>query len=259
MIPYFVVHSFSDVLFHGNPAGVCLLEQWLDEALMQQIAAENRLSETAFIVPDGDGYKLRWFTPTNEVDLCGHATLATAFVLFGELEYPHESVLFRSQSGDLFVHRQGESMVLDFPARPPESCEIPEQLVKGLGRELDEVYRSRDYLVVLESEDEVRSLDPDYEALAELDREGVIVTAPGEAVDFVSRFFAPKLGIPEDPVTGSAHCTLAPYWSKALGKPGLSARQISERGGVLACRVADDRVHIAGRAVLYAKGFLQID
>jgi predicted PhzF superfamily epimerase YddE/YHI9 len=226
---------------------------------MQRIAAENRLSETAFFVPDDDAYQIRWFTPASEVDLCGHATLATAYVLFHHLDYEPEVVLFRSQSGDLPVRRLGESMVLDFPSRPPAACNIPEALETGLRRSLHEVYRSRDHMVVFKTEEEVRSIEPDFEALAELDTEGVIITAPGDDVDFVSRFFAPKLGIPEDPVTGSAHCTLAPYWARVLGKNDLAARQVSDRGGELACRVVEDRVQIAGRAALYAKGFLNVE
>ncbi len=259
MIPYFVVHSFTDELFRGNPAGVCLLDEWFDAPLMQRIAAENRLSETAFVVPDGDGYGLRWFTPASEVDLCGHATLAAAFVLFEELEYPHETILFRSQSGELTVGRGRASMFLDFPSRPPQPCAVPDRLSAGLRRDVAEAMRSRDYLVVLGSEDEVRAVEPDFPVLAEIDSEGVIVTAPGTDVDFVSRFFAPALGIPEDPVTGSAHCTLAPYWAEVLGKTELTARQVSDRAGELACRVVGDRVHIAGRAALYAKGFLNLE
>jgi predicted PhzF superfamily epimerase YddE/YHI9 len=258
MILYFVVDAFTDEIFRGNPAGVCPLDEWIDDDLMQKIATENRLSETAFFVPEDDGYRLRWFTPESEVDLCGHATLASASVLFDHLEYPHEIIHFMSKSSDLFVKKIGHSIVVDLPARPAAPCNPPNELRLAFGFDMDEVYRSRDYLVVLDSEDGVRSVSPDFSVLEKLDAEGVIVTAPGHEVDFVSRFFAPRLGIPEDPVTGSAHCTLAPYWATKLGKTDLSAEQISARGGSLACRVADDRVHIAGRAALYLRGFLNV-
>lgn len=257
MILYFEVHSFTDSVFHGNPAGVCPLDEWIDDTLMQRIAAENKLSETAFFVPEDDGYRLRWFTPVSEVDLCGHATLASAYVLFEHFEYAGEALKFSTRSGDLTVWREGSALVMDFPARPGEPIEAPDLLVSGLGREPVEVLRSRDFLAVFDSEHAVRSLRPDFEDLEELECTGIIATAPGEDVDFVSRFFAPREGIPEDPVTGSAHCTLAPYWAARLGKTQLSARQVSSRGGELACRLVDDRVHIAGRAVLYLKGFLQ--
>jgi PhzF family phenazine biosynthesis protein len=259
MILYFVIDAFSDEIFRGNPAGVCPLDEWIDVDLMQRIAAENRLSETAFFVAEDDGYRIRWFTPQSEVDLCGHATLASASVLFEHLEYPHEIIHFLSKSGDLFVRKIGHSIVLDFPAQPGAKCDPPNELPLALGFDVREVYRtSRDYLVVLETEDDIRSLSPDLSLISQLDAEGVIVTAPGREVDFVSRFFAPRLGVPEDPVTGSAHCTLAPYWSKHLGKNDLAAEQVSARGGSLACRVVDDRVHIAGRAALYLRGFLNV-
>jgi PhzF family phenazine biosynthesis protein len=258
VIPYFVVHSFTSSLFHGNPAGICPLETWLADELMQRVAAENRLSETAFFVPGEDGYDLRWFTPESEVDLCGHATLATAHVLFTELGYEAPAVRFQTQSGPLTVWREGEALVMDFPARPGEPIEAPEHLVTGLGAEPAEVYRSRDIMAVFDSEHQVRGLEPDFDELAQLDCTGIIATAPGGDVDFVSRFFAPREGIPEDPVTGSAHCTLAPYWGSRLDRDRLAARQVSPRGGELACRLVDDRVHIAGRAVLYLKGLLDV-
>ena len=257
---YFVIDAFSDEIFRGNPAGVCPLDEWMDDETMQKIASENRLSETAFFVPEDDGYRLRWFTPESEVDLCGHATLASASVLFDHLDYPHEVIHFMSKSGDLFVRKLGHAMVLDFPAQPGAPCNPPKELRLAFGFDVNEVYRtSRDYLVVLETEDDVRSLTPDLSLISQLDAEGVIVTAPGNEVDFVSRFFAPRLGVPEDPVTGSAHCTLAPYWAKKFGKSDLAAEQLSARGGSLACRVVDDRVHIAGRAALYLRGFLNVD
>lgn len=258
MIPYFVVHAFTDTVFAGNPAGVCPLESWLDERLMQRIAAENRLSETAFFVAGEGGYDLRWFTPAAEVDLCGHATLASAYVLFEELGLEGEGIRFSSRSGPLTVWRVGHALVMDFPSRPASPIAPPEALLTGLGRTPSETLQSRDLLAVFASEHEVRSIDPDLDALATLDCTGVIVTAPGEDVDFVSRFFAPRVGVPEDPVTGSAHCTLTPYWAGRLGRSQLAARQVSARGGELACRLVDDRVHVAGHAVLYTKGLLNV-
>lgn len=259
MIPYFEVHSFTDRVFAGNPAGVCPLQQWLDETLMQRIAAENGLSETAFFVPAEDHYDLRWFTPSVEVDLCGHATLAAAYVLFEHLGQEGEVIVFHSQSGPLAVWKDNGFLVMDFPSRPAEPAEIPDHLVRGLRREVESVLKARDYLVVFEDEDAVRDLQPDFAELGMLDCEGIIVTAPGNEADFVSRFFAPRMGIDEDPVTGAAHSTLTPYWADRLGKDRLQARQISERGGDLWCVQRKDRVHIAGRAALYVKGFLNID
>ncbi len=258
MILYFAVQSFTDEIFHGNPAGVCPLDEWIDDDLMQKIAAENRLSETAFFVPEDDGYRLRWFTPNSEVDLCGHATLATAYVLFEHLGYEHDTILFKTLSGELSVKKIGNSMVMNFPSRIAKECEAPEALAAGLKCSMNEVYKARDYMVVLKNEKEVRAIEPDFEELRKLDCTGIIVTAPGHDVHFVSRFFAPKVGVDEDPVTGSAHCTLAPYWAEQLEVTDLSARQVSERSGELACKLVEDRVHIAGRAVLYLKGFLDI-
>ena len=259
MVLYFEVHSFTDNLFHGNPAGVCLLDNWIDDALMQRIAKENNLSETAFLVQKNDGYELRWFTPKIEVDLCGHATLASAFVLFDHLEHEGEHIVFHTASGDLIVKRSGSSFVMDFPSRNASPIEPPIELEKGLDCEIDEAYQSRDFMAIFESEEIVRNIRPDFAELGKLDCTGIIITAPGEDVDFVSRFFAPQAGILEDPVTGSAHCTLAPYWADRLGKTDLSARQVSERGGEIACKLVDDRVLIAGRAVLYARGFLNTE
>ncbi len=259
MILYFEVHSFTDQVFQGNPAGVCPLDEWIDDDLMQKIAKENGFSETAFFVPSKDGFDLRWFTPALEVDLCGHATLASAYVLFDHMGFEGDMIVFHTQSGDLLVSKQGSAIVMDFPSRPATRIEAPEHLINAFDHELGDVYKSRDYMVVFDSEETVRDLRPDFAELEQLDCTGIIVTAPGTDVDFVSRFFAPMAGIPEDPVTGSAHCTLTPYWAAALGATDLSARQISERGGELACRLVDDRVQIAGRAVLYARGFLNID
>lgn len=256
-IPYFEIDAFSGKLFHGNPAGVCPLQKWLDDELMQSIAAENNLAETAFFVPRGDDYDLRWFTPTVEVDLCGHATLASAFVLFSELGFRGDSVRFHSRSGPLVVSKSGDILTLDFPSRPPRPCATPKALIDGLGAKPIEVSKARDYFAVFNNEQEIRSLEPDFGLLGTLD-EKVIVTAPGSDCDFVSRFFAPTAGINEDPVTGSAHCTLIPYWSQRLGKTKLFARQLSARGGELFCELAGDRVRIGGKAVLYLRGEIEI-
>lgn len=259
MILYFEVHSFTDEIFRGNPAGVCPLDEWIDDQLMMKIAKENALSETAFFVRTDDGFDLRWFTPSMEVDLCGHATLASAYVLFDHLGFEGECIVFHTRSGDLKAWKQGSAIVMDFPSRPATKVDPPSHLKNGFDCELGDVYKSRDYMVVFDSEETLRNLRPDFSQLEQLDCTGIIVTAPGTDVDFVSRFFAPAAGVPEDPVTGSAHCTLAPYWAAVLGATDLSARQVSERSGELACRLVDDRVHIAGRAVLYARGFLNID
>jgi PhzF family phenazine biosynthesis protein len=253
---YFVVHSFTDTVFRGNPAGVCPLEEWLDDSLMQRIAAENQLSETAFFVQKEDHFELRWFTPTTEVDLCGHATLASAHVIFDHLGHEEDVVTFHTQSGELTAWKDGNYLVMDFPSRPGEPIEAPDALIKGLGREPAEVYQARDYLAIFETEQEVRDLEPDFAALESLDCTGIIASAPGSEADFVSRFFAPLAGIPEDPVTGSAHSTLTPFWASRLDKNRLVAHQVSDRGGVLKCTLRDDRVLIAGQAVLYVKGFM---
>jgi PhzF family phenazine biosynthesis protein len=259
MIPYFEVHSFTDSIFRGNPAGVCLLEMWLDDDLMAAIAAENNLSETAFVVPRGNRYELRWFTPSVEVDLCGHATLATAYVLYEHLVYEDTAIVFDTKSGELAVWKDEDFFVMDFPSRPATSTDIPDHLADGLLQDVESVFKARDYLVVFDNEKEVRDLRPNFSKLEKIDCEGIIVTAPGDEVDFVSRFFAPRMGISEDPVTGAAHSTLTPFWTERLGKNPLRARQISERGGDLWCKQMDDRVYIAGRAALYCKGFLNIE
>ena len=256
-IPYFVVDAFANQLFRGNPAGVCPLEKWLDDALMQNLAAENNLSETAFFVPRGSDYELRWFTPTVEIDLCGHATLASAFILFSQLNHRGDSVRFHSKSGPLTVSRSGEVLTLDFPSRPPESCATPKGLIDGLGKQPIEVLKARDYFAIFEKAEDVRSLQPDFRLLGKLD-DKVIVTAPGRDCDFVSRFFAPTAGVNEDPVTGSAHCTLIPYWAKRLRKTKLFARQLSKRGGEIFCEDIGDRVRIGGNAMLYSRGEIEL-
>jgi PhzF family phenazine biosynthesis protein len=222
--------------------------------VLQSIAAENNLAETAFFIKNGNGFKLRWFTPAVEVDLCGHATLASAYVLFNLLGQSGERIVFDTKSGELVVARKGEFFSLDFPSRPPSSVEPCPGLVQALGGEPETVLAARDYLVVYRSEQQLRSLSPRMEGLMQIDRFAVITTAPGEHCDFVSRFFAPAKGIPEDPVTGSAHCTLVPYWAERLGKTKLTARQVSKRGGELFCELRGDRVEMAGRGALFLQG-----
>ncbi|NWG87893.1 MAG: PhzF family phenazine biosynthesis protein [Hydrogenophilaceae bacterium] len=245
------VDAFASRVFEGNPAAICPLPAWLDDSVMQAIAQENNLSETAFFVPSEKGFQLRWFTPNREVDLCGHATLATAHVLYEHLGYAQSRLVFSTRSGDLTVAKQGGLLVMDFPAISPEPCQAAAALLEGIGGQALEVLAADDYLVVLASEEQVRQLAPDMAALSSLDRRGVCVTAPGKDVDFVSRFFAPKYGIPEDPVTGSAHCMLAPYWAGRLGKTRLQARQISPRGGEVLCELHGERVLLSGKAVTY--------
>jgi len=245
------VDAFTTRVFEGNPAAVCPLEEWLDDAVLQAIANENNLSDTAFFVPTARGFHLRWFTPVAEVDLCGHATLAAAHVLFERLGYAQKNIVFETRSGELAVASQDGRLVMNFPARPPQPCPAPQALLEGLRQTPTEVWAADDYLAVFEREAIVRSLAPDGAKLQALDRRGVIVTAPGDQVDFVSRFFAPKLGIPEDPVTGSAHCELTPYWTERLGKDRLEARQVSRRGGSLQCQLQADRVLLFGCAVTF--------
>ena len=255
-IPLFQVDAFTAELFKGNPAAVCPLPEWLPDPLLQSIAAENNLSETAFFVRRGSRYELRWFTPAVEVDLCGHATLASAFVIFQRQEPDAEEAVFDTRSGELRVRRQGELLAMDFPARPPSPCAEPPGLAEALGASPREVWRSRDLLAVFDSEAAVRELAPKFDLLRRLDTFAVIVTAPGEQVDFVSRFFAPRAGVDEDPVTGSAHCTLVPYWAGRLAKSELHARQVSHRGGELWCEDHGARVTIKGRCVLYLEGHI---
>lgn len=248
-IKQYQVDAFATRAFEGNPAAVCPLESWLDDGLLQAIAEENNLSETAFFVPSEKGFQLRWFTPVKEIDLCGHATLATAHVIFETLGYAKPVITFETRSGDLFVERKGQRLEMDFPASPPTPCELPEILAEGLGQRPIAVLAADDYMAVFDDEAIIRAITPNQALLSQLDLRGVVVTAPGLDVDFVSRFFAPKFGIPEDPVTGSAHCALAPYWAGHLGKRLLSARQVSKRGGSLTCELKGDRVLLSGSAV----------
>lgn len=251
---FYQVDAFADQAFEGNPAVVYPLGDWLPDALMQSIAAEHNLSETAFLVPEQDGYRIRWFTPVAEVKLCGHATLAAAHVLFREKGHATASIVFQSLSGPLIVRCDTDLITLDFPADFPVACEAPPQLAESLGVAPLEVRRGEDLLVVIDNETTLRTMEPDMRKLAELDCRGICVTAPGNDVDFVSRFFAPRHGIDEDPVTGSAHCALTPYWAERLGKSRLEVRQLSKRGGRLWCKWIDERVEISGRAVTYSHG-----
>jgi len=259
-LPIYQVDAFTDNLFGGNPAAICPLDAWLPDATMQAIAAENNLSETAFFVREGGDFVLRWFTPTVEVDLCGHATLASGYVVMSFLEPQRHSVSFRTmKAGILVVTRRADMLVMDFPARPAAPTPAPPGLLAALGGKPREVLRARDHLVVYDSAAEIAELTPDLAALAKVDCWAAIVTAPGEdGIDFVSRFFAPAQGVPEDPVTGSSHTTLTPYWAKRLGKTELEARQLSRRGGALRCALNGDRVSIAGRAVLYLEGHISV-
>ena len=257
-IRLFQVDAFARQRFEGNPAAVCPLDYWLDDHLLQAIAEENNLSETAFFVPEGDGFSLRWFTPLAEVELCGHATLASAHVLFEHSDYDKPLITFETRSGQLCVERAHTGLSMNFPAIKALPCTTPELLKQAIGLVAQEVLAGDDYIVVLDSEAALRQIQPDQGLLSQLDRRGVIVTAPGVQHDFVSRFFAPKLGIPEDPVTGSAHCALAPYWATKLGKLNLQAKQVSRRGGEIGCQVQGDRVILSGQAVTYMVGEISI-
>jgi len=257
-IPIFQLDAFTSRLFSGNPAAVCPLDSWLPDDRMQAIALENNLAETAFFIRQDGGYFIRWFTPTVEVDLCGHATLAAAHVILKCLKTASGEVRFQSKSGELIVRERDGRLALDFPSRPPLRCDVHLRLIEALGTVPLEVLAARDYLAVFESEEQVRTLQPNLELLSHIDRFAVIVTAPGAGVDFVSRFFAPGQGVPEDPVTGSAHCTLIPYWARRLSKTSLHALQVSSRGGELWCELKGDRVHIAGDTVLYLEGSITV-
>lgn len=261
-IDIYQIDAFTDQRFKGNPAAVCPLSEWLPKPTMQAIAAENNLAETAFFValPDGT-FDLKWFTPTVEIDLCGHATIATAKVIYDYLGYEAPEIRFQSNSGVLTVSRQGDTLALNFPSYPPEAVgQAPEGLLEGIGALPSAVYRGRtnDYLLVFDSESTVRQLAPDMRLLKSVAARGIIVTAPGTDVDFVSRFFGPASGIDEDPVTGSAHCILTPYWAERLLKTELTARQVSPRSGDLWLKLLGDRVEIAGKSVVYLVGKIEI-
>lgn len=254
------IDAFTGELFRGNPAAICPLEKWLPDETLQAIAAENNISETAYYIPNGNGYHLRWFTPGVEVDLCGHATFAAAHVIWSiRGESQSNRLSFQSKSGELTVERDGDLLALDFPSRPPGEVSVDPRFVEALGAKPKQILAARDYLCVFDSEEEVLALKPNMDKLAAIDRFAAIVTAPGKNCDFVSRFFAPAKGVPEDPVTGSSHCTLIPYWSKRLGKTKLHARQVSRRGGELFCEDRGDRVKIAGKAVKFLEGFIEVN
>lgn len=259
-LPIYQIDAFTDRVFGGNPAAVCPLQEWLSDEVMQAIASENNLSETAFFVArNGVGeYDLRWFTPATEVDLCGHATLASAHLVFRSLAPDLETVRFHTASGPLEVSRDGELLVMDFPARPPKPLEVPEGFAEAIGLAPLEMWSATKNMAAFETAALVRGLGPDLDYIAGLDLDGLICTAPGDDCDFVSRYFAPHVGIPEDPVNGSSHCTLIPYWAKKLGKDKLHARQVSARGGELFCENAGERVKIAGRAALYLEGSISL-
>jgi PhzF family phenazine biosynthesis protein len=257
-IPIYQIDAFTSDVFGGNPAAVCPLEYWLEDNILQKIANENNLSETAFFVDRGGFYQIRWFTPQIEIDLCGHATLASAYVIMKHLNPSSNRVVFGSPSGELKVSEKDDIYSLDFPAHIPEPCDAPDDLLRSMDIIPDKVLASDNYLLIYKSEADIRQLNPYMKLLKELDRMGVIVTAPGENSDFVSRFFAPAVGIPEDPVTGSAHCTLIPYWSKILNKKKLHAYQVSDRGGEIFGIDNGNRVTIAGRAVQYMEGTIII-
>ncbi len=260
ILKLYQVDAFSSRIFRGNPAAVCLLDDWIGDGVMQQIAEENNLSETAFLVPAEEGYEIRWFTPVTEVDLCGHATLASAHVLFTHKGIRADRVVFHSRhSGMLPVQRKGDLLILDFPLDTPEEVSTPEEITDALKRKPLKALKGRsDYMFVYASQTEIENMKPDFESLRKLGARGVIVTSLGNRVHFVSRFFAPGMGIDEDPVTGSAHTTLAAYWSGVLGKKKLRARQLSARGGELICEVDGDRVKISGNAVTYLEGEIHL-
>lgn len=254
-IPLYQVDAFAERVFEGNPAAVCPLDRWLDDATMQAIAAENNLSETAFFVSTSDGSAdLRWFTPRVEVDLCGHATLASAHVWFHHLGHAGSEVTFRTRGGVLLVRRAVHGLQMDFPVLRTAPCEVPAGLSAALGVQPNQVLRGRDLIAVFEEPQQIRTLSPDFAAIARLDAHGVLVTAPGTDCDFVSRCFFPSAGVDEDPVTGSAHCGLAPYWAQRLGRSRLFARQLSRRGGSMHCEVRGDRVLLEGNAVDVLRG-----
>ena len=248
------VDAFTDKVFGGNPAAVCPLDEWLDDKTLQNIAAENNLSETAFFVKKGKKYQIRWMTPTVEVDLCGHATLASSYVIFNELKQETDKITFESKSGDLIITKENGLISMNFPVRSPQKTEIDENHLNSVSIKPKEVYFDNTFLFIYNNEKEIREVKPDIEIIKRLKSDGLIITAPGDTVDFVSRFFAPHAGIPEDPVTGYAHTILTPFWAERLGKQKLHARQLSKRAGDVFCEFLGDRVNLAGKTVLYSKG-----
>ncbi len=255
-LPIFQIDAFTDRPFAGNPAAVCPLESWLPEKVMQAIAAENNLSETAFFVPAGEGFHIRWFTPIKEVSLCGHATLASAWCIFNELGYKKDEIAFQSGAGPLSVRSDNGLIIMDFPANPPRPCEPPQGLLDAFKSAPVECRRAMDYMLVFADEADIRGARPELELIKKLNLRGVIITAPSEKHDFICRFFAPGAGIDEDPVTGSAFTQLAPYWAEKTGRKKFTSRQVSARGGEVISEVRGDRVLIAGRAVKYMEGVI---
>jgi len=253
-IKYYQIDAFTGELFKGNPGGVCPLDKWIDDGLMQKIAMEANLSETGFFVPRGDDFEIRWFTPAVEVEMCGHDTLACAHVIFNYLDFDRDEIIFHSMSGILKVAQKKDIYYLDFPTDNPRQVDPPRELIDGLGLKPLEVVKGRDYIALYENESDILSIKPDFKMLAELDALGIAITAQGINSDFVSRFFAPSVGIDEDPVTGSAHTQLIPYWAKKLNREKLHALQLSMRGGELFCELKGNRVIIGGRAVTYLQG-----
>lgn len=257
-IPIYQIDAFTNELFRGNPAAVCPLEEWIDDHLMQKIAKENNLSETAFFIKKGDLYELRWFTPEFEIDLCGHATLAAAYVIFEYLEKELNEISFNTKSGILKVIKKNTLLSMVFPSREGIKHDITKELVEALGKKPLELYKSRDYMAVYEREEDIINLNPDMDKLEKINIFGIIVTSKGNKTDFVSRYFIPSSVICEDPVTGSSHCTLIPYWKKVLNKDKFVARQLSDRSGILYCRDLEERVEISGEATFYLEGYINI-
>ena len=254
----YIVDAFTENLFHGNQAAICVLEKWLPDKLMMQIAKENNFSETAFTVKTNDGYDLRWFTPGSEVKLCGHATLATSYVLFHFYETAAKRIVFHTLSGDLFIKKDGDYIVMDFPVLQYNKTAVTNLMTEAFGTAPSEAYIDDRLMLVYGDEQIIRNMKPDFDKVSLLHEHGVIVTAPGKKYDCVSRFFAPRLKVNEDPVTGSAHCMITPYWTQRLGKQVLHAYQASERGGELLCELNGNRVIIKGKATLYSVGDLQV-
>jgi PhzF family phenazine biosynthesis protein len=257
-LPLYQIDAFANQPFEGNPAAICPLTTWLPDEVMQAIAMENNLSETAFFVPEGNGFRIRWFTPLCEVDLCGHATLASAYLLFNRLSCNKDVIRFESRSGVLNVSQKGDRIELDFPAQTPRACDTPEAILTAFSKTPLECVKAEDYIVIFDNEEHVKNVNPDLRALSTLDLRGVCISARSSQYDIVSRFFAPKYGIDEDPVTGSSYTQLAPYWSKQLGKTTITARQVSRRGGNVMCEMRGDRVAISGNAVIYLEGSIDI-
>jgi PhzF family phenazine biosynthesis protein len=254
-LPIYQIDAFAEKVFEGNPAAVVPLETWLPDSLMQQIAMENNLSETAFFVPAENGFHIRWFTPLAEVNLCGHATLASAHVLFNLLNFAESEIRFQSRSGILTVKKENNLIVLDFPASPITEIAIPDEVAKAFHIQPVACFKGRDdYMLIFENEEQVAQLKPDFQQLVRANTRGVICTSKSETYDFISRFFAPAVGVNEDPVTGSAHTMLIPYWSGVLGKNELTAKQVSARGGIMFCKNCGVRVEIGGKAVTYLAG-----